>query len=903
MTENYDSGENSPTPFSYSVNGRCVEHIDHPAPGNDFYVFLYIDGGNELVYAYGDTNSWNSVAITGIGSPTAFNLAAIDACAVAIDQNNEEVHVAWVSNNQIYHAKCTDPDVPNNAANWQLYGANRYQRVDNSVNTKRSVSICVDDSGGILNGSDDPHIAWDENAGGTWEVHYNYGNGAADAFVAGSEITLDNDGNYPTIINISDEGRQLYVGYMDQNGSICVLKCPAANNPLVAANWAGPQGGVAGTPDLLWGLAPFDSTMTSPSMTYYWDADEVVIITATSTPSGVVTTCVYRDAAGAWKPVHAVTGYTGLAALSTVTQVLSTDLRLFVLVDDLSIYHAREGADINNDHVFDNNSDWYKLANSNTISPQMNSEWRGKEHADGALAYKRSHLIWKQDNNTDIWFSEARENTPLENSQVSPDDGDTLPMSAGNDIILDWSNLDTESDGQYKYKVQVDEDPAFGSPIVDTGWVTSATTQYTITGGTLAGDTLYYWRVATFDDERGDESDPYSEEDWSTDTRWFNTTPQLEIEIESVVQQSDKDVYINLRMICDMTDPLDCIDADLYDGSTIYAQYSTNGGGSWNDITHAKIKTGECTSDPAGPITTDISPGEPYVLAWDASDSGQLGSSFDGTISVRVRGRYDGDSEGLGFTGWTTEDDIDIDYAGPSVSLDWPDGEDVVDRTPTLTATISDTSGFESKFQVDDDVGFGSVDHDSGWVDSAESYTVPSNLSAGTWYFRARARDKSPSQNDDGWVSGQFEVLSGGFYGDILDNGSTSVSMHVTSEMRFSLVNAVVEYENIEDDYDEDYYNRNQIDYLGHSPLSVSFEILAIEGEEGSDIRQLRKWMQDGEKLLLKDITGNGVTFGEANVSEYLPEAWRIVYLKHTIRGGVISNNIYRMELREVVPG
>ena len=265
MSETYDTLTTDTTLPIPELNGRCIEAIDHG--GAYFYVMVYIEEvTSEIVYAYGDTNSWTSTQITGPGSAIGYDTAAILHVSMAIDHNIDEVHLAFISNNHCYHAKLTDPDVPGTAGNWQDYGGSNWQQVDNAThNANGTCSICVD-NGLLGNGADDPHIVWTEDYSGAPHVHYNDGTGANDAFTPSSEVVLWSTGtqHHPTIINIANEGRQLYVAAITGGGMVLeVLRCINADDPGTLTNWKGPETGTANVGDPLWGLG-FGDTWHTP---------------------------------------------------------------------------------------------------------------------------------------------------------------------------------------------------------------------------------------------------------------------------------------------------------------------------------------------------------------------------------------------------------------------------------------------------------------------------------------------------------------------------------------------------------------------------------------------------------------------------------------------------------------
>ncbi|MBZ9572489.1 fibronectin type III domain-containing protein, partial [Patescibacteria group bacterium] len=66
-------------------------------------------------------------------------------------------------------------------------------------------------------------------------------------------------------------------------------------------------------------------------------------------------------------------------------------------------------------------------------------------------------------------------------------------------VRLGWEFFDPDGDNQSAYQIQVDDDPNFLSPEVDSGQVSSPSTEYAPT--TLSFATTYYWQVEVWDDK------------------------------------------------------------------------------------------------------------------------------------------------------------------------------------------------------------------------------------------------------------------------------------------------------------------------------------------------------------------------------------------------------------------
>jgi hypothetical protein len=68
----------------------------------------------------------------------------------------------------------------------------------------------------------------------------------------------------------------------------------------------------------------------------------------------------------------------------------------------------------------------------------------------------------------------------------------------GGSVVWSFSDLNT-SDTQGSYRVQIDTDPLFGSPDIDSGKINSGVTSYSIGEGALAWNTVYLARVMVWD--------------------------------------------------------------------------------------------------------------------------------------------------------------------------------------------------------------------------------------------------------------------------------------------------------------------------------------------------------------------------------------------------------------------
>ena len=728
MSKNYDSGLSSlhATPNGFP-NQRAIEY----STTSGQYIYVFIDMAGDLFYNYGNANSWTSEQLTGVGQRLNLNVDVSNASLV-IDQNGNHVHIAFLTTlDLIYHCECIVPLAPNNNANWTTWGGNRYQRVDNTNNTKGTCSIAIDGNTG--NGTNSPHVVWDEDIGGTYNIFYNYGNGANHAFTVASAISIANAGETsPTIVVIEPDGRDIYAFWVTTAPGISCKRCLNGAVPLVVGSWGGPIAGAGGGPDA---VLTGTTYMTGPSASWWWDMTERVGVTSTD-GSNVVKTRMWDQslATPAWTAEFTAAGYTGTATTSYLTRVQSASWRLMVNNTATNLYHAHKTT-----VDFSSGATWYKNATTNLMANSFSCDWCGLEFNDGGNATHRTAGVW-QDALSNLWFSQVRENHTPAPTQNSPVEGAYIDELVNNDI--EWGIGDADSDGQREYSLEIDDDIAFGSPLVQTGWTTTASTIYLLTASTAAANTTYYWRIKCRDDQYGTEYDPYSESAWyPTSGNWsFKTTPQITINIIFVSQQADKDCYITIRLASEVDETLDIVTHE----------YNSGGG-----LTSMTVIDGESTcAHNTIPVTGGVD--LYYELAWNSDTD--LGATFDGNVDVKIAAQYKGNTHGLGPVD-DTKVNNPLDFAVPSQAIGVPNGTTITSYTPTLYATVSDTTGYYVQFEIADNVGFSPTHQTSGYLaEGTSNWLVTTPLSQpGTWYFRAMSKDSTVSQNENGsWVSGTF---------------------------------------------------------------------------------------------------------------------------------------------------
>ena len=765
MSKNYDSGEDSS--HARPLGQTNQRQIDYGETTEE-HCWLYLDSNNDLWYAYGDDDSWTPEKLTSVVTAgiLAHNVPVVNM-SLFLDHNNEHVHIVYTDGANVFYAELTDMDDPGTAAKWTGFPTFKYDVVDNSgANDIGSCVITLDGNTG--NGSNDPHVVWDEDTGGsTWEVHYNYGGtGGAHGFTPSSEIKLD-DGMHPTIVGIEEEGRTVYVFFYDDgnNRVECTRLLDAAAvgavPPVDINNWGGPVAGAGGGTDITLTGGGSDTIMI-PSASYWWEqgTGERVGVVAASTPTTdtVITNRWNEGALGgaAWDGQNTASGYTGTAVVAMVTQLQEHEWRLNIMNTTGAIYHGRSLGDSMD---FSSGIAWFLLSSTTPDSGgEFSCDWRDLEHNDAVLDYIRSTVVFK-DGTNNLWYCYARENTSKKPLLVDPSDDDVVAFhNELEEIDFDWSFQDDEmvgppgvGDDQREYYVEIDNDIGFGSPHADPGtglrlntWVESTDQVGTLDAGELAAATTYYWRVKTRDSQYGTEYDPESESDFATGER-FDTTPQVVATLPTVTQQSDRDVYLTLRL------QIETEDADADDDNNIEvlnADYDIGGG--WVSMTNIIGESTSDVSDPDGIDVPVIGSTWDFTFAWNAdADTNYPSTKIDQTVDFRFIVRYLSDGHGLGNV-TASKTNVAIDFEEPTQAIGWPDGETIATSTPTLEATMTDTTGFQVEFRLSKtDNTLVTWDTSSGLLGAGtDTWKVTPELDkGGLWYFGVIAQDTSPSYN------------------------------------------------------------------------------------------------------------------------------------------------------------
>ena len=462
---------------------------------NGTYAAVYVreTGGNTLFcYAYGDDNAWTEEVLVRSNAATGRLgiQATVESFSLDVHQTggaNDHVHIAWCTGGLIYHSELVVPDVPNNNGNWTAWGGTRYQRVDNNAGGLGyyGPSISVDTAG-------NPHIAYG-HSDASETICYNYGNGANHAFTPANELSLGTTSNAveAEMIAVPEAGRDLYV-FWDNGNSVNYRYCPNASNPLVIGNWA-----VAVSP------LTFANSVSSFSASYWYDLGGALCQLFVAGTDGTATKSNWYDEGnvngwgGGWR------GQVTEVPVTSWVQVTQVDANDFALV-----YWSTVGkfafTDYGNNQYDCITSTYYEFTNKNI--DECVTEFRGRENDN----YSFGVLHIQQ--TSDIMFDLVRVNARPTAVSLDPDAGQR--EDEGNIITCSWTFTDP-GQSQTKRRIQVQ---AFGGDwsviVYDSNAQVGALESWNIPALTLTFNTHYEWRVKVWDDEEGDEYDPYSDSDW-----------------------------------------------------------------------------------------------------------------------------------------------------------------------------------------------------------------------------------------------------------------------------------------------------------------------------------------------------------------------------------------------------
>jgi hypothetical protein len=480
-------------------NARVISWCE----ANTTYATIYIreaSGVTYFCYAYGDDNSWTEEILVQSNVSTARLgiQATVDECALDVHQTggaNDHVHIAWAwaAGGILYHSELVVPTAPNNNSNWTTW-TNRYQRVDNNAGGigYYAPSISVDSSG-------DPHIAYGHSSASE-SLMYNYGSGASHAFTPANELTLTASPTVavnPSMVAVPEVGRDLYV-FWDDGSAIAYRKCPNASNPLVIGSWSAQANALT-----------FGSTVSTHSVSYWYDGGapkaQIYIV---GCDTGNVTKSNWYDEGnvngwgGGWR--GAVTEGPSTTKVQ-VTQVDANDFALVYWASGSSVgrFAFTDYGSSDFDCV---TSTFYLFTNSNMDN--CSTEFRGRENDN--FSFGTLHI----QSSSDIMFDLVRINATPTATSLDPDSGAKEDEEAI--ITLTWTFSDA-GQAQTQWSIEVDEyGTGFASPIWSSGIQVGAGGTDDIPASTLAFNTHYEWRLKVWDDEKGDEYDPYSISAWVT---------------------------------------------------------------------------------------------------------------------------------------------------------------------------------------------------------------------------------------------------------------------------------------------------------------------------------------------------------------------------------------------------
>lgn len=757
MTKNWDSGNDSNyTSPNMLCNQRAIEFYTTGSTN----IWLWIDNNQYLWYSHGTDATWTDTQLTGTGGTIHSGLSSCINASIAIDHNNDHVHICYTGGTHVYHAQCTVPLTPGTATNWTDYGGSTYyQQVDNDTQTKYDCAIAVDGDTG--NGNDDPHIVWSQNNAGTDEVHYNYGSGANHAFTTGSEIAIESGANgavSPTIVAVEEDGRELYIFWLENTTKdIECSYCPDASAPLTLANWGGPVAGAGNGPDTVLSPGIGDTAMSAPSATYWWDTDARVGVTSVATPTtDDIHFRIWDSSTPAWTTERTVTNMTGTPTESMLTNIdNANEWRIVYMVTDGTMYHGYKAGD-----DFTSGVTWYKLATTTGVAGYFFScEWR--DRSDVVTAEDRSTCVWV-DSSNNLWYSHIRPNATPTVTLVHPINLEYEDELGS--IQFTWDITDTDGDQHHAYYCEIDDDNGFGSPVADPGaptgdlvlnaWTVTGTMSWGLEASTLAANTTYYWRVKVRDSEFGTEYDPNSESSFPT-YEDFKTTPQVVIDVTGTTQKADGGCEIQFKLTMPAGWPTTKT-VELYHAG------DTNEGAEYYDSSWHECSPNASWHSAGVPDTISVDAGDTIcTYGWDAITD--LATDYDGNVNVRISVRFQSDENSLGVA-TDTLNTQPLDFADPtSVALGTPVGGTTTKVRPTINFSASDTTGWEAKLEVHRNSGYTDLLTDSlGYLGSGvTSWQLNVNLEyAGTWYVRIMTRDTTATQNENSsWTTGNFNYV------------------------------------------------------------------------------------------------------------------------------------------------
>ncbi len=421
-------------------------------------------------------------------------------------------------------------------------------------------------------------------------------------------------------------------------------------------------------------VASTDTTTALASGTYYWRVQAIDFNGNASAFSTVFTFSVDQAAPS----VPTLTAPTNASCVNTTTPTLawsaSTDVGCGV--QDYDVQVATDAAFLS--VVYSTTT-----AATSTVTSAL---------TDGVLYYwhvRARDLAGNLSAYSGAFTFTVDTTAPTVPTLVSPANAACLAASP----TLDWTDSTDVGCGLLNYDVQIDDDPAFGSPIVNTTVIPSTYAASGLTTGT------WYWRVRSRD-VAGNTSSFTANGNFSVDA----TAPT----VPTLLTPANGSCLTSSSVTLDWTDSTDT-------GCAGMGQY------------HLQVD-----DDPAF--------GSPLVDVNVALSTYNIASIASGTYYWRVQAL-----DTLSNTSaYTASFSFSIDQANPSVPtlLTPADGGCVPNGTPTLDwadATDVGCGILNYDIQIATDAGFLSIVQSATVVPS--QYTVSPALATSTYFWRVRSRD------------------------------------------------------------------------------------------------------------------------------------------------------------------
>lgn len=511
MTMIWDEGSDVGTVLPFTPLGTRNNRTISWCEADGIYARIYSrdDGaGNTLFcYAYGNTNAWTEEILirSNLATGRLGVQATVTEFSLCVDQTggaNDHVHIVWIDSTtmQLYHSELVIPNAPNLNPNWTAWGGLRYQRVDNNSDSNYP-SVDTDNNG-------HPVVAYEvAQGGGQYQVYVNYGNGAAHAFAPAAELSISaNIGHnlYPALICIHEDNRDIYVFVNNLNLIQCNY-CDKAGLPTAAPSWGGWN-------TILTFAGLGQGNADAPSVYYWYEPGAAlaqIMVVAREQNLGVTRDDWYDEGnvngwGGGWRAAPNGTLEGPVCSTVQMTQVDANDFALTYIQQGGSVIKFAF-TDYGTTYDFIGAS----VRNATNLLPtDYSTEERGRENDD--FSYGNIH-VQAGAPDLDFMYDLIRANAKPTATTLDPDGGSYEDEQA--DFDLTWTFSDP-GQAQTKFRVQIAVyGTSFAAPVVDTTTV-SAVASHTVDAFTLSFGTHYEWRLKVWDNELGDEYDPYSESDW-----------------------------------------------------------------------------------------------------------------------------------------------------------------------------------------------------------------------------------------------------------------------------------------------------------------------------------------------------------------------------------------------------